>query len=466
MSHQGFDSTFTEFKQQFYSKAGDASAFNVLDINLLKVVLDGLKVQYTRRGKAAHYFDRSILVTSAFFLGKMIRDLKKKPSLRLKLKRIEQASFLVAFSDRTVKEEDKELSVYFQKIFDTFGRSKFCYLTKSNNSIVNADLDLSDLVYDAEAFSGSNLKLYSALKQWLNSDVMKRMWNEEELENIKIATHLFYFDYIKIDSFLKKKPFKSTLLICHYHNEAFIYACKSNGLSVNELQHGLIAEEDIFYVFPSQVSKIVDRALFPDNVLVYGNYWKNVLLKGTEYASAQIKIGGNYQYEARISSNSKVLSAYPGQKIILVTTQYSAEEHFIDYVNRLSPKIDQGWLICIKPHPAEKKDLYSKLEQQFNNVKVVEGNIDEWIERSEFIITIFSTTIFDAIKKGKMAFSLNIPLYSDYINSLTSSGISQLLNLDENSVEKYASLQKKSRTATDFYDRFDKEVFEEVLLGN
>ncbi|MDF2452227.1 MAG: hypothetical protein K0S26_1731 [Bacteroidota bacterium] len=123
-------------------------------------------------------------------------------------------------------------------------------------------------------------------------------------------------------------------------------------------------------------------------------------------------------------------------------------------------------MICIKPHPAEKKDLYSKLEQQFNNVKVVEGNIDEWIERSEFIITIFSTTIFDAIKKGKMAFSLNIPLYSDYINSLTSSGISQLLNLDENPVEKYASLQKKSRTATDFYDRFDKEVFEEVLLGN
>ena len=41
MSHQGFDKTFKEFKEDFYSKIGDGSCLNVLDINLLK----GLSMQ-------------------------------------------------------------------------------------------------------------------------------------------------------------------------------------------------------------------------------------------------------------------------------------------------------------------------------------------------------------------------------------------------------------------------------------
>jgi hypothetical protein len=125
--------------------------------------------------------------------------------------------------------------------------------------------------------------------------------------------------------------------------------------------------------------------------------------------------------------------------------------------------LSQDWLICIKPHPAESSELYTSLEQQFRNVKVVQGNTNEWIERSEFIITIFSTTIFDAIRKGKTAFSLNISLYSDYIQSLTASGISHLLNLDEDPVAKYNSLQKTKVNGTGFYDAFNREVFETVL---
>ena len=61
MSHQGFNITFKEFKEQFYSKIGDASCFNVLDINLIKIVLDGLKVKYNQRGNYADYLSKPIL---------------------------------------------------------------------------------------------------------------------------------------------------------------------------------------------------------------------------------------------------------------------------------------------------------------------------------------------------------------------------------------------------------------------
>ncbi len=42
--------TFSEFKTQFYKKVNDLSILDCGEINLLKVILDGLKVNYKNRG--------------------------------------------------------------------------------------------------------------------------------------------------------------------------------------------------------------------------------------------------------------------------------------------------------------------------------------------------------------------------------------------------------------------------------
>ena len=47
--------TFTDFKNNFYNKVEDITLFDCGDINLLKVVLDGLKVKYTSKGKVNSY---------------------------------------------------------------------------------------------------------------------------------------------------------------------------------------------------------------------------------------------------------------------------------------------------------------------------------------------------------------------------------------------------------------------------
>src|SRR5688572_12477580 len=65
------DTTYTEFKNSFYDRTGDLSILDGGDFNALKIVLDGLKVQYHKRGIKNHYlFEASWKKQFAVFLKK------------------------------------------------------------------------------------------------------------------------------------------------------------------------------------------------------------------------------------------------------------------------------------------------------------------------------------------------------------------------------------------------------------
>src|SRR5687768_9428789 len=108
MSHQGFTNTFKDFKDQFYSKIGNGSCFNVLDINLLKVVLEGLKIQYSSRGTVAHYFNKPTIFFYLYLLGKALFDFNRRRLLRKNIKASGDASILIGFSDSYLKQNSKK----------------------------------------------------------------------------------------------------------------------------------------------------------------------------------------------------------------------------------------------------------------------------------------------------------------------------------------------------------------------
>ncbi len=453
MSHQGFDKTFKEFKEDFYSKIGDGSCLNVLDINLLKVVLDGLKVQYNKRGEIVNHFSRSTFVVKCYFLIKILLDTKKRVRVKKKISSISTNTTLIGFSNRYISQNGIKVPIYYQKIFIELGRDKFCYITDSHE--VFSDLSIKEFAFGFNIFSKQNWLLFKELRIKLKADSFVKLWTEDELENINISSFLFFINFVKWDYVLKHNKFKKALLTCHYHNEAFILACKRHNIEVNELQHGLISVADIFYVFPQQVKSIIKKALFPDLVYVYGEFWKDVLLNGCEYSEEQIKVLGYYQFESNIKSD--ILIDEKDKKIILITTQYSADEHFIKFIKGLSLKLTNNWIVIVKTHPQEKMELYLGLENECSNVKVVNEDLDTLICKSEFLVTIFSTTIFDALRLNRHSFSLNIPLYEDYVKNLVEIGASNLLEIDENPTEILNSLKDKKDIAK-FYSIFSKSI--------
>lgn len=461
MSHQGFDITFKEFKESFYARIGDGRCLDVSDINLIKVVLDGLKVKYNSRGKIAEYVSKPLFITIAYYLIKILIDLPRKTHLRKKVKALCNRKYITAFSDRTHTLDGKVYSYYFQNIYKRYGRENFCYIRKKSNSDLEAEIDYSELVFDFNIFDRYNFKLLVELKKNLRALKKSGKWSTDELHNICIAEFLFLNEYFKYDAFLKRMNFKSAVIDCHYHDEGFILACKRNSIKVVELQHGLISIEDIFFVMPKQVSECLPRAMFADHMLVYGRYWKEVLLKGAEYTDKQIGLIGYYPFDEEV-----VVSKQERQrKSILVTTQYSIASYYIDYVKWLSPKLSSEWEIIVKVHPIETTDIYDEL-RALPNVQVTDTSLNALIESSEFTISIFSTTLFDAVHHEKPAFALNIDFFRDYVADVVSTKAVFLLEPNEDPVQKFKSIdpsQQKIMNAI-LYDDFDPSALDELMM--
>lgn len=459
MSHQGFTSTFKEFKQRFYSKIGDASCFNVQNINLLKVVLDGLKVQYSLRGKVNHYFNRPAIIFFAYLFKKAILTYLTRKVFRTSINHNNDSKILIGFSSRCVEENSKNYSLDFQHFFNAFGRNKFCYIIEEKNDI-NADCNLNDIQFGFNFLAKNNIKLYFEIKRFVKK--IKGQWEVKEYLDIQIACFLFFVQYLKWDYFFKNKLILKAIIEQHYHREGFILACRKHGVGVIELQHGLIANEDIFYVFPYQVSGVIDKALFPDKIFVFGDYWKQVLLNGCEYKDEQIINSGYFQYKKN-AVNQLLFSKEAVKNRILITTQYSIETYFIEYVKKISPLLDHNWEIILKPHPVENTNTYAELST-LTNVKIMQGDLDCLILNCEFVISIFSTTIFDAVRLNKVAFSLYFPLFSDYVNGIIESGAAYLLLPEDNPVERFNNATKKKKS-NNFYSELDIETCRTMIFN-
>lgn len=462
MSYQGFDITYKEFKEKFYAKIGDGTCLDVLDINLLKVVLDGLKVKYNDRGKITDYLARPLFIVFLYYFLKVIFDLVKSNKLQKRKKRLLGLKYVSAFADRIHNYNGKSYSYYYQNIYEHYGREKFCYIKKNQESPLEADIQYSELIYDIRVFSLSNIKLIIALKKHLRFLKGSKNWESDELKNISIAYFLFLNEYLKYNSFFKRMNFERAIIECHYHEEGFILACKKNNIKVIELQHGLISKEDIFFVFPSQVSACTPKALFADHILVYGAYWRNVLLGGSEYKNEQIGIIGYYPFD----KEEKIFIKNNNKKRILITTQYSISIYYINYVKWLSSVIDSNWEIVVKTHPSESKQLYNEL-LSLNNVVITDDNLNSLIDASEFTISIFSTTLFDTVRKGKVAFALNIEFFKDYVLDVVSTNAIFKLEVNENPIEKFKSIDMSSnKTVNSFlYAEFDPRVCLDKLMN-
>lgn len=461
--------TFSAFNDYFFSCFDDPTVFDCQDFNLLKVVQEAVKLEYDFKS----HIHRSVPSIALYHIikGKVFSELKrKKVRLQQKLIQSENKPFLFLDLGRTqIDSVGNITSTYFHNILPLFCRELHTYGQLGNSN--------SELGFDFEA---SDIFEIEALLPVSKSDWVLRRALFQTFKNIKKYTRFQSFDLFAIQSGFSKFwqnyrawNFLITLInpqkcvfICHYHNEALLLALKRNNVESIELQHGLIASENIFYVYPEKVSSVVKRALFADQILVYGEFWRKRLLQGVEYADEQIHIIGDYLFraEAKDDSVAQIVAERieRGQKVILCTTQTSLHSYFLEYIPWLAKDLlsrGNPAFIFIKPHPAEPEGLYADLEQ-WPNVAVVQGNLDTWLQKADIHISIFSATLFEATRYGVPNFSLEAEARQDYVDSVVASGVSKLLRKGQNPLDLLEPTQTDSLAAELF-----SEFSPEVLLG-
>ncbi len=446
------DIKFTDFKNYFYSKVTDFSIFNCQEFNLLKVVLEGLVVNYNKSSQKVRnyvfyplWFFQLILLIKRFKKKNLIKSYQKELELQ------QQKENLIIDVGRIVFDENNQpLSTYFHNIINKLGKENTTLIIEEiihKNVFYNFYYkDLAKIFYNSK-LTDENKLLRKELIRVFNLIKSKRIFNSGEMENIKIAFNNFFNHYRIWDVIIKALKPQKAFFVCHYHKEGCILALRRNNVKTIELQHGLIAPQDIFYCFPPQVKSIANKALFADKIYTYGKYWKEILLTGVEYSEKQIEILGYFvSTNSVFFENDRIFldNLCLNKKVILITTQNNITGYFIKYIENMSLKLAQTnpeYIIVVKPHHGEKSEAYKKLETA-GNVFVLNINTDILYKYAEINISVYSTTLFEAYRHSITCFALKAEQYIDYVATIINSGIAFPLEFDQNPVEELKKINK------------------------
>jgi hypothetical protein len=464
--------SFTDFKNNFYGRITDFSLFDCGGINLFKVVLDGLKVNYVQRSKVRSFLFYPLPVYNIFCKIKGLIKSKNEKILINNLDAQKDKSIIISDIGRILVDGNAHpRSLYFENIIKVLGKNHVSVVAdKIIHPNFNFDINLLQIhekfVYlklrkEELEFRQKLLILFDKIK-------ISGKFSKKELENIKYAIHNFFHQYKIWNRLLDCFPnAKKCYFVCHYHKEGQIYALKQRKINCIELQHGLIAPQDIFYSFPSSLSAIHYKALFADKILVYGNHWKNVLMKGYAYSNEQIDVLGYYHYDdfsANYNDRMVIRNIICRRKAILITTQTYLHKKFIDFTLKLLNSYKEGKdgiVVVIKPHPSEKTEIYKRAFNGFENVFVVNYPLPLLFEQIKIHISIYSTTLFDALRYGVKNFVFKAEECNDYVDEILNLGIAEEIvlpyNLLDDHIQSHSNIIKS---------QFYIEMNASVLLKN
>jgi hypothetical protein len=360
-----------------------------------------------------------------------------------------------------IDEDGNHVSVYFDKIQKTLPKSKYTLINEDPKHGLPCDYTISDLnclpFPSGIAVDSMFEEVNDIAKKLRNSDY----YNTEEKELIQSSLHLFLVSYIRYISIFQSSKIKKLFFIRHYHNEGIIAAAHDCGIETVELQHGLINKHDLYYVYDLAFKENLKNAFFPNRILLFGQYWKDVLSKGAEWRPEQLIIAGDY-----MSSKKTELQETAKQNVILVASQKTMHELFIPRIKELAASLQNHpeWRIILKLHPFEKEvEKYNDLASDKLEIAPLQSSISDYLEISKIQVSIYSTTFFDAIGKNVVNFAWTGNfLGGDYAEALIEDGIAKSAN-NEDIILIFNKMNLESKSPLErphFYTTFSSESFD------
>lgn len=458
-----YSQTYTEFKRNFYERFPDLSIFNCGDkLNLLKVVLSGLRVNYVSKGEIRAPLFWNFFFQFPFYLIKYLKSPKTRIAKDSKKK------YLIYSTSRFVAiEGEKKQLYYYKNIIDFYGRENCLIVidTEEDKSLYDYDYSIQEIknsFYLNFVFL-NNAPLKRDLKMTFKILEYSKKFKSYELQNIKIAFQLFFDEYVIFNEFIKLyENLQNCLLDGHYHREGLIFGLKENNVICIDTQHGLISKNDIFYVFPELIKEHTPKMLFPEKMFVWGLYWKEVLLNGFEFKEHQISVLGDYPY-TNIELNSiegfKRLKESAGKHkiVILICSQTSLHDYFKSYCLFLSNEIVKERIdafIIFKPHPGESIEIYNDLKE-LKNVQLTRIDVRALFSFCNIQISAYSTTLVEGLRYNLKTFSLKIEICADYIEEFFKNGISKPLELNQTPFESLDTINSKKN---DFFEPISYDI--------
>jgi hypothetical protein len=362
--------------------------------------------------------------------------------------------------------EGSYFSIYMDRWKNLIPSEKCTVVQRKADARIACDYSLADLPRTWGRFDSVERAMLSEIQTVYQQAERSHSFDAYEMEHIGSALSIFWEDFRFYHQWLKKTEAKKLLFICHYHNEGLIAACRVNGIQSIELQHGLISCNDLYYVYDQQFAAVTPKAMFPDLMCVYGDYWRQVVLQGVEYQPAQVVVAGDYLYRKPSTKGGAVGK----ENLILVCAQKLMHADYLHYISLLHEYVraHPDWKVVVKMHPLEpRKEVYEVVKTWGFELVDMEVTLDDLLRRAKIQISIYSTTFFDAIGFDVVNFSIQaFGTSSDYAAEIVRESVAIPITIDENPIDKYMTEKDRlhMRSRQDIYGTFNTELARALLL--
>jgi hypothetical protein len=282
-------------------------------------------------------------------------------------------------------------------------------------------------------------EIYLELKVVLRKIKEANVFSDIEFQYVESAFYVFFKSFRRWHALLSIARPKTLVGITHYHNEGCLAAAQLLGIKSIELQHGLISKHDLYYVYPKKYREALSKGIFPNEIWLFGNFWKEVLQQGAESEFMRPIVIGNFTTDVVVKS--ELLSK---ENRLLLCAQKNLSQPYIDWIRFMKKQIlprHPEWKLIVKLHPLESQvEKYSAEANDLVEVLPISASLNEELKRAKIQVSIYSTTFFDAIGMQVKNYSLDDIGYSqDYASEMVALGLAESVRKDEDVIEKFES---------------------------
>ena len=456
-----------DFIQRFFSRFEDPAIFDCGQVNLLKVAQSGLFVRYPW---LPEFEMNPGKLDKLFFQRRMKARFRRisNPFSAVDLQALAGRKFLFLDNNMAVlNEEDKPVSLCFHRICEAFDREEYVLgLMSTTPSDLEFDFQSSEFQYQHFFLkvTKTHADMLEEIYETLQVVQEKADFTPEELAQIQGAFYLYWASFRVWDHILSQLKPARVLFIAHYHNEGLIRAMRHHQIEGWELQRGLIAKEDVFYVYPEQIRAIRERALFADKILTYGPHWSEILKQGYEYPADSIEEAGYYLY-SNFEANPELqaeIKALGDEKtrFLLITGQKFLHPFFNNYIHWLAQDIKQkgqNAIILFRPHRDSEPQTYKQLED-LPGVRIVTRSQLELLQVADLHLSIFSNMLYEAVRFGIPNYCLYVPECASYVDKIIQAGVAEKIEMNENPFDKPMDQVTSRHPAEHYFAPFQPEV--------
>lgn len=324
------------------------------------------------------------------------------------------------------------------------------------------------------------------------------LWNYLNYYFETLLTNAYVPNFIKtiqaIKFLLEKIKPKSILLV--YERGPYSLACNVAadmlGIKSIGLQHGVMDKRDHNYAIQDLSTKESDlNCPIPSKMLVYGEYYKELLINGASYPDDRISVVGYPAFEGingdltilKRTEILKNLGLDPSKKIILVATSlfqkyHGSEDYDVLMVKTLADKFgnNQNFQIILKPHPRENIKIYRQIinEKNLSNFQILQNPIQQLLVVCDMLVTVMTTAVLEAmvLKKPVLLVKVSENIDFDYLSTVKSgAAIEAKLDNLENKISKViedhelvSNMNKNAAKLVKYHFNFpEKQINEKIV---